>query len=191
MSSRKRRPPGVFSCGSPRSTRRASVGFLFAWTPTCAPFFRALPLDRPFLLVGLVVLCTVASLPFHFFLSNRLDRVAHDAVMVQGARTSRTKTTLVVLDDKLPSDVASIQLLPLLANVVARLVDLGAEAVYLDGALLAHPDPLLPYALCLEEHANGLRTRMARPSCGALVRVVGQKKKKKKKKGTGTMTTST
>lgn|GEM_PF-861781 len=132
-------------------------------------FVRTLPFDRPAVLVGVVLVCAALATVIHQQWGQALDRPMHDAFAVQGAREAWTHTAVAILDDKLPTDVSRIQLLPVLARASERLVALGAKGVYLDGSILAQPDALLPYATCIDHSSSTMSpvARVLRPQCVA------------------------
>ncbi len=79
----------------------------------------------------------------------KLDDWIHDSAVVFQHRTEWKHSAIVVLDDGVPFNVGRRQALPLFAKATERLIEAGAQGVFLDARVSKEVEARMPYAHCI------------------------------------------
>ncbi|MGZ5051492.1 MAG: adenylate/guanylate cyclase domain-containing protein [Methylobacter sp.] len=120
------------------------------------------PLINTKLLLNFILVAAFTGIGLDYAFDNRLDYWVHDSAVVSQARSQWKHVAVVVMDAKVPVDVARIQSLPLFALAAERLAAAGGKGMFLDARVSKELEGRMPYASCIEQNGD---VRWSQPQC--------------------------
>ncbi len=120
------------------------------------------PLINTKLLLNFILVAALAGIGLDYTFDNRIDYWIHDSAVVRQARSQWKYVAVVVMDEKIPADVARIQSLPLFALAAERLAAAGGKGIFLDARVPKELEGRMPYASCIELNGD---VRWSIPQC--------------------------